>query len=242
MLVLGGDSDIAAALLSRLICGRTRSIILAGRNLDALERRASEFRAPGDVEIHLERFDALAFDDHERFVERVFAQGDIDLVVVAVGLLGDQERDEHDRQHALDVIQTNYTGLVSVLIPLATHLHQQGHGTVVVMSSVAAERPRRSNFIYGSSKAGLDWFSQGLGDALHGSGVHVMVVRPGFATTKMTTHLETSPMASTPDEIAEAIIDGLKKRRDIVWVPGKLRWVMSVLRHLPRPIFRKLRV
>lgn len=242
LLVLGGDSDIANTLLSRLVRRRTTSVTLAGRDETALRDRASELNRVSGVEVHIEPFDALDFGSHPAFVERVFEHGDIDLVLVAFGSLGEQTRDERDAESALKVIQSNYTGAVSVLIPVADRLRKQGHGSIVVMSSVAAERPRRSNFIYGSSKAGLDWFAQGLGDALHGSGVHVMVVRPGFATTKMTDHLDTPPMASTPDEIADAIIDGIRKRRELVWVPGKLRWVMSVLRHLPRPIFRRLKV
>lgn len=242
VLVLGGDSEIGMAVVQRLVAGRTKRVILAGRSLSKLEHRAAELRNIRDIDVQIELFNALEFDAHSEFVERVFEGGDIDLVLVAVGVLGDQLRDEHDRDAALKVIQTNYTGLVSVLIPIADRLKQQGHGSIVVMSSVAAERPRRSVFIYGSSKAGLDWFSQGLGDTLQGSGVHVMVVRPGFATTKMTAHLNTPPLASTPDEIADAILAGLRKRSEMVWVPGKLRWVMSVLRHLPRPIFRRLQL
>ncbi|MFW6075629.1 MAG: decaprenylphospho-beta-D-erythro-pentofuranosid-2-ulose 2-reductase [Chloroflexota bacterium] len=241
VLVLGGDSDIANALIKRLAKGRTRSVILAGRDTEALERRAQHWREHG-LNASTLSFDALEFESHPEFVERAFADGDIDLVFVAFGVLGDQKEDERDPKKAVQVIQTNFTGAVSVMIPLVERLKTQGHGTVAVMSSVAAERPRRSNFIYGASKAGIDWFSQGLGDALQGSGVHVMVVRAGFARSKMTEGLDTPPMASTPDEIAAAVVDALRKNREIVWVPGKLRWVMSVLRHLPRPIFRKLNI
>ena len=138
------------------------------------------------------------------------------------------------------MIHSNYVGAVSVLIPIAAALKKQGHGTIVVMSTVAAERPRRSNYIYGSSKAGIDWFAQGLGDALKGSGVNVMIVRPGFVKSKMTAHLDNAPLAATPEEVAEAIADGLRRNREMVWVPGKIRWVMSILRHLPRSIFRRL--
>lgn len=242
VLVLGGNSEIAQALLDRLVKRRTRRIILAGRSEASLEQRASELRGQANVQVQVEHFDALDFASHEGLVDRVFSDGDLDLVLVAHGVLGDQSRDEHDATSALKVIESNFSGAVSVLIPIAQRLRHQGHGSIVVMSSVAAERSRRSNFIYGSSKAGLDWFAQGLGDALHGTGVHVMVVRPGFAKTKMTAHLETPPMASTADEIAEAIQAGLQKRREIVWVPGKLRWIMSILRHTPRPIFRRLKV
>jgi decaprenylphospho-beta-D-erythro-pentofuranosid-2-ulose 2-reductase len=242
-LVLGGDSDIAAATLERLVRRRTRRVILAGRDLERLERRARHLRDIGATRVDCMAFDALDFGSHESFVGEVFQDiQDVDLVLLAFGTLGSQERDEHDGSKAVDVIQSNFTGAVSVLVPLADRLRAQGHGTIVVMSSVAAERARRSNFIYGASKAGLDWFSQGLGDALNGSGVRVMIVRPGFATTKMTAGLDTPPLASDADDVARAIIAGLRADREIVWVPGKLRWIMTVIRHLPRPIFRRLRV
>lgn len=242
VLVLGGNSDIAIATCERLIRRRARKIILAGRDLRALETRAAALR-DGGAEIICVHFDALDFASHDDFVAQVFdAHGDIDLVLLAFGVLGDQQRDERSGSRAVGVIQSNFTGAVSVLIPIAERLRAQGHGTIVVMSSVAAERARRSNFIYGASKAGLDWFAQGLADALHGSGVNVIIVRPGFATTKMTAGMKTPPLATTPDTIADAIVDAVRKNRHIVWVPGKLRLVMFVLRHLPRPIFRRLPV
>ncbi|MEZ4569186.1 MAG: SDR family NAD(P)-dependent oxidoreductase [Thermomicrobiales bacterium] len=119
---------------------------------------------------------------------------------------------------------------MSLLIPIADRLVDQGHGTIIVLSSVAAERARRSNFLYGASKAGIDWFSQGLGDALHGSGVDVMIVRPGFAKTKMTSDLDIPPMATDADAVADSIIRGLRRQSEFVWVPGKLRrlWRSSV--------------
>ncbi len=241
VLVLGGDSDIAFAICERLMERRTRRIILAGRDVRRLESRAARLRVNADIQIECLHFDALEFQSHDDFVTSVFdTADDIDLVLVAFGVLGNQTRDEHSGSLALHVIEANFSGAVSVLIPIAEKLVEQGHGTVVVMSSVAAERARRSNFIYGASKAGLDWFAQGMSDALRGTGVHIMIVRPGFATTKMTSGMKTPPMASTPEEIASATIDGIRNNRDIVWVPGKLRFVMSVLRHLPRPIFRRL--
>ena len=240
-LVLGGDSDIASATCERLLHDRLRTLILAGRDQGRLEARADQLRslAP-EASIRCMALDATAFSSHEGFADDAFSDGDIDLVLVAFGLLGDQQRDELEGARAVEVIETNFTGAVSVLIPITSRLRAQGHGTIVVLSTVAAERARRSNFIYGASKAGLDWFAQGLGDALHGSGVDVLIVRPGFATTKMTADMKTPPLATDADTVADAIVQGLRKRKEIVWVPGKLRWIMSVLRHLPRPIFRRL--
>lgn len=241
VLVLGGDSDIAGATLASLIRERVRTIILAGRDPDRLDARKNDLLELGAANVETVQFNGTDLDSHERFVSAVFDRhDDIDLVFLAYGVLGDQLIDEKDRERTLAVIQTNFVGPVSVLIPLAEAMRHQGHGTIVVMSTVAAEKPRRSNFVYGSSKAGLDWFAHGMGDALLGSGVNVMIVRPGFVRSKMTGHLKDAPLAATPDEVATAILAGLKSNSRIVWVPGKMRWVMSALRHLPHGIFRRL--
>ncbi len=173
---------------------------------------------------------------------KVFAEGDIDLVLLAFGVLGDQARAEEEPLAAVRVAQTNYTGAVCAGLVCAKALRAQGHGSLVVLSSVAGERARRANFVYGSSKAGLDAFAQGLGDALHGTGVHVLVVRPGFVRTRMTAHLKEAPLAADPEAVAEAVETGLRRRAETVWVPGSLRAVMAVLRHVPRGLFRRLPV
>ncbi|MBR8643407.1 decaprenylphospho-beta-D-erythro-pentofuranosid-2-ulose 2-reductase [Streptomyces tuirus] len=239
MLVLGGSSEIALATARRLIARRTRTVWLAGRPSPALEEAAGQLRGLG-ADVHTIAFDALDPTSHEAVLGKVFAEGDIDMVLLAFGLLGDQARDEREPEAAVRVAQTNYTGAVSAGLVCARALQSQGHGSLVVMSSVAGERARRANFIYGSSKAGLDAFAQGLGDALHGTGVHVMVVRPGFVRTRMTAGLPESPLATTPEAVATAVELGLRRRSETVWVPGALRVVMSALRHLPRAAFRRL--
>lgn len=227
VLVLGGGSEIAGALLEKL---HPSTAILAGRT------------PPEAGNAVFVPFDALDRPSHAAFVEDVFSRhGDIDLVVVAVGLLGDQQRDEVDADAAVAVLETNFVGVVSVLVPIAERLRRQGHGSIVVLSSVAAERPRRANFVYGSSKAGLDAFAQGLGDALAGSGVHVLVVRPGFVRTKMTAGRKAAPFAVAPEDVAEAIVAGLRSGAHTIWVPAALRGVMAVMRLLPRPLFRMIR-
>ncbi|MGW1028084.1 decaprenylphospho-beta-D-erythro-pentofuranosid-2-ulose 2-reductase [Streptomyces sp. NPDC002577] len=241
LLVLGGTSEIALATARRLIARRTRTVWLAGRPSPALEAAAEQLRALG-ADTRTLAFDALEPASHEEVLGKVFAEGDIDVVLLAFGILGDQARDEGDPAAAVRVAQTNYTGGVSAGLVCARALQSQGHGSLVVLSSVAGERARRSNFIYGSSKAGLDAFTQGLGDALHGTGVHVMVVRPGFVRSKMTAGLQEAPMATTPDAVATAIETGLRRRSEVVWVPGTLRLVMSGLRHVPRALFRRLPV
>jgi decaprenylphospho-beta-D-erythro-pentofuranosid-2-ulose 2-reductase len=137
-------------------------------------------------------------------------------------------------------VQTNFTGAVSVTVPLASRLKQQGHGTLVLLSSVAGERVRRSNFVYGSSKAGIDGYYQGVAASLASSGVHVMIVRPGFVHTKMTDGLKAAPLSVTADAVADAVVGGIARGRDVVWVPPAMRYVMAVLRHLPTAVFRRL--
>ncbi|CAM5422902.1 decaprenylphospho-beta-D-erythro-pentofuranosid-2-ulose 2-reductase [Streptomyces pilosus] len=239
LLVLGGTSEIALATARRLIARRTRVVWLAGRPSPALDEAAGQLRGLG-AEVRTVAFDALDPAAHEDALGKVFAEGDIDLVLLAFGTLGDQAHDERDPRAAVRVAQTNYTGAVSAGLVCAGALQAQGHGSLVVLSSVAGERARRANFIYGSSKAGLDAFAQGLGDALYGTGVHVMVVRPGFVRTRMTDGLPEAPLATTPEAVAAAVELGLRRRTETVWVPGALRVVMSALRHLPRGVFRRL--
>ncbi|KUM74765.1 decaprenylphospho-beta-D-erythro-pentofuranosid-2-ulose 2-reductase [Streptomyces curacoi] len=239
LLVLGGTSEIALATARRLIARRTRTVWLAGRPSPALEQSAAELRDLG-ADVHTVAFDALDPESHETVLGKVFAEGDVDMVLLAFGILGDQARDEREPLNAVRVAQTNYTGAVSASLVSARALQTQGHGSLVVLSSVAGERARRANFIYGSSKAGLDAFTQGLGDAMHGTGVHVMVVRPGFVRSKMTADLAEAPLATTPEAVATAIELGLRRRSETVWVPGTLRVVMSALRHVPRGLFRRL--
>ncbi|MEU9354346.1 decaprenylphospho-beta-D-erythro-pentofuranosid-2-ulose 2-reductase [Streptomyces griseoloalbus] len=241
LLVLGGTSEIALATARRLIARRTRRVWLAGRPSPGLDRAAEHLRGLG-AEVRAVAFDALDPATHEDALGKVFAEGDVDMVLLAFGTLGDQAHDERDPAAAVRVAQTNYTGAVSSGLVCAGALQAQGHGSLVVLSSVAGERARRANFIYGSSKAGLDAFAQGLGDALYGTGVHVMVVRPGFVRTRMTAGLPEAPLATTPEAVAAAVELGLRRRAETVWVPGALRVVMSALRHLPRAVFRRLPV
>ncbi|MER6471368.1 decaprenylphospho-beta-D-erythro-pentofuranosid-2-ulose 2-reductase [Streptomyces collinus] len=232
LLVLGGTSEIALATARRLIARRTRTVWLAGRPSPALEEAAGRLRALG-ADVRTVAFDALDPESHEPVLDKVFAEGRVDMVLLAFGVLGDQAHDERDHLRAVRVAQTNYTGAVSAGLVAGRALQTQGHGSLVVLSSVAGERARRADFIYGSSKAGLDTFAQGLGDALYGTGVRVMVVRPGPLRAG-------GPLTTTPEAVATAIELGLRRRSEVVWVPGSLRVVMSALRHAPRALFRRL--
>ena len=240
VLVLGGSSDIGVATARRLLGSRAGTVVLAGRRPEALDAAADALRRSGAGEVETVAFDADDTTGHGAFAERVFGVRDFDVVVLAAGVLGDQETAEHDPEVAVEVLRTNFLGCASIALHVAQRLRAQGHGTLVVLSSVAGERVRRSNFVYGASKAGLDGLVLGLGDSLVGSGASVLVVRPGFVHTKMTAGRPPGPLATTAEAVAEAIDDGLRRNREIVWVPGLLRHVMAVLRHVPRPIFRRL--
>ncbi|MEU8523677.1 decaprenylphospho-beta-D-erythro-pentofuranosid-2-ulose 2-reductase [Streptomyces sp. NBC_01216] len=241
LLLLGGTSEIGLATARRLITRRTRTVRLAGRPSPALEAAAESLRALG-ADVRTVPFDALDTASHAERLGGIFAEGDVDLVLLAFGVLGDQAHDEADPAAAVRVAQTNYTGAVSAGLVCAQALQAQGHGSLVVLSSVAGERARRADFIYGSSKAGLDAFAQGLGDAMHGTGVHVMVVRPGPVRSRTTPGTGGTTPATTPEAVATAIELGLRRRTETVWVPGTLRVVMSALRHVPRSVFRRLPV
>jgi decaprenylphospho-beta-D-erythro-pentofuranosid-2-ulose 2-reductase len=243
VLVLGGGSDIARATCRELVSRRGRMFVLAARRPDELDTTTKELRDLGATTVDAVPFDAAAIDTHNAFVDEMFDRyGDFDLVLFAFGVLGDQAAADRGGSVAVDVVRTNYLGAVSLAVPIANRLAAQGHGTIVVLSSVAGERARRANFVYGSSKAGMDAFFQGLGDRLVGTGVEVMIVRPGFVHTKMTEGIEAAPLATTPEAVATAIVRGLERGAETIWVPPALRYVMSVLRHVPRPIFRKLPV
>jgi decaprenylphospho-beta-D-erythro-pentofuranosid-2-ulose 2-reductase len=241
VLVLGGGSDIAVATVEELAKGRTRTAILAGRDPAKLEPVADRLRRAGVATVEVVAFDADATDTHEAVVDRIWADHpDLDLVLVAFGQLGDQDQLDADPAAAARLAVTNYAGAVSSSLAAAKHLRAQGHGTLVVLSSVAGQRGRADNYVYGSTKAGLDAFAQGLGDRLAGSGASVMVVRPGFVRTSMTAGMADGPMATTAEAVAADIVAGLRRGAHTVWSPAQLRWVFAILKVLPRPIWRKL--
>jgi decaprenylphospho-beta-D-erythro-pentofuranosid-2-ulose 2-reductase len=242
VLVLGGTSEIALATVRKLTERRLRTVVLAGRDTARLSSAAADLQRAGATTVDVAPFDATDIDSNQRLIDDVWSKhGEFDLVLLAFGILGRQERDERDAASALQVIDVNFRAAVSLGIPVANRLREQGHGTIVVLSSVAGERARRANFVYGASKAGLDAFYQGLADSLVGSGVNVVVVRPGFVHTRMTAGLPAAPFSTTPDKVADDIVRGVARGSVTVWSPGILRPVMSAVRHLPRPIFRKMR-
>jgi len=240
VLLLGGTSDIGLAIVHRLVTPTLQQVVLACRNPDDASAAVAELGV-GGVTASAIAFDATDSAGHAAFIEDVVEQvGDLDVVVLAFGVLGEQAEFDDDPAKAAAAVTVNYTGSVSVGLAVAKQLRAQGHGHLVVLSSVAGERVRSANFVYGSSKAGLDGFAQGLGDSLVGSGASVLVVRPGFVHSSMTEGMKPAPFASTPEAVAEITVKALRSGRRTVWAPGILRYVFMIFRHLPGPIFRRL--
>ncbi|MGI8715912.1 MAG: SDR family NAD(P)-dependent oxidoreductase [Solirubrobacteraceae bacterium] len=241
VLLVGGSSEIGGAIVSRLRREREVEVFLLGRDADRLDAAARTLAASGCPALGVVVVSAAELDRHAGAVSDAFTQaGGFDLVVLALGALGAQEGLDAERIDFIDVLETGFLGAGSLLWHCLRALRAQGHGELVVLSSVAAERQRGGNAAYCAAKAGLDALAQGLSDELRGSGVRVLVVRPGFVTTRMTAGLKRPPMAVTAAAVADVTVAGLAGRAHTVWAPGYLRYVFAVLRHLPRPLFRRL--
>lgn len=240
VLLLGGSSEIGLAITRELLKRGAAHVVLAGRPSAALDRAAADLR-DRDVSISALPFDADDVTSHPDVLDQaVTAAGDIDVAVLAFGSLGRQEHDEIDALAAVAVARTNYLGAVSMLTVVANQMRSQGHGKIIVLSSVAGERVRRSNYVYGSSKAGLDGFALGLAEALRGTGASLLVVRPGFVRGRMTAGRKPAPLSTTPEAVAQATIRAVDQGAELIWVPSSLRLLMSVVRHLPRAALRRL--
>jgi decaprenylphospho-beta-D-erythro-pentofuranosid-2-ulose 2-reductase len=185
-------------------------------------------------------YDAMDTGGHQAFADAVFAAGPLDVVISAAGVLIPQDEVERDVTRAADMVETNFTGHVTSLLAIAARMRAQGRGTIVVLSSVAAVRPRKANFVYGSAKAGLDAFARGLADSLHGTGVRVVLVRPGFVTGRMTAGMSPAPMSSTPAQVGAATAAALGGGKASVWIPAPLAGMALALRLVPRPLWRRV--
>ncbi|MET0799010.1 MAG: decaprenylphospho-beta-D-erythro-pentofuranosid-2-ulose 2-reductase, partial [Rhodococcus sp. (in: high G+C Gram-positive bacteria)] len=204
------------------------------------ESAVAQLTAKGAKSVDVIDFDALKPETHPAVIDQAFAGGDIDVAIVAFGVQGVDEEVWQDQRKAVFTATINYTAAVSVGVLLGQKMREQGHGQIIAMSSVAGERVRRSNFVYGSTKAGLDGFYLGLGEALREFGPRVTVVRPGMVRTKFSAHVKEAPMTVDKEVIAKLAVNASRKGTPLIWTPAPWRLVMMVLRHVPRPIFRKL--
>ncbi|HEY2312231.1 MAG TPA: SDR family NAD(P)-dependent oxidoreductase [Streptosporangiaceae bacterium] len=237
VLLIGGTSEIGQAILAALDLDSDAEVLLAGRDAERMRAAAAGLTC---------RLTTLSYDATDATAQQAlpaaaFADGPVDLVISAAGVLTPQEQMEADPGQAAALIETNFTSHVTVLLAIAGQLRTSGRGTIVVLSSVAAVRPRKANFVYGAAKAGLDAFGRGLADSLHGSGVRVLLVRPGFVTGRMTAGMSPAPLASTPAQVGAAVAAALAGTSGAVWVPRKVGMLALAMRLIPRPLWRRLR-
>ena len=240
VLVLGGNSEIGLAIVDRLVASRCKKVLLGVRSPASATSTINRLRSAG-VDADTIVFDALDPASHAKVIDAAAERiGDLDMIILAFGVLGEQSEFNANPVAAAEAASANYVGAVSSGLAAAAKLRTQGHGTILAITSVAGVRARADNFVYGSTKAGMDAFAQGLGDSLVGSGVRCVVVRPGFVHTRMTEGMKPAPFATTPDKIADAVINGLQKNKEIIWAPPIMSILFTMLRHLPRPIWRKI--
>jgi decaprenylphospho-beta-D-erythro-pentofuranosid-2-ulose 2-reductase len=259
VLLLGGTSEIGLAVIRALGLAPQAEVVLAGRDAEGLTAAGKTL----PCRVSVVAWDATEVAGHQALIDGVFAGGAVDIVIAAAGVLVPQAELARDVVRAATLIQASFTGQVSTLLAVAGHLRAQGHGAIVVLSSVAAVRPRKGNLVYGAAKAGLDAFTRGLTDALHGTGVRVLLVRPGFVTGKMTRDMPKQPLATTPEAVATATARalrtpsrpphapraqrgtrfnawGLHRPRRTVWVPAKLAFLAPAMHLIPRPLWRRI--
>ncbi len=237
VLLLGGTSEIGLAILAAMQLPPGCEVVLAGRD----QRRLAAAGENLPCTVVMQYYDATDLAAHVALADAVFSAGPVDLVIAAAGVLIGQDVLARDPAQAGLLVQTNLTGNVTAVLPIAERMRKQASGTIVVLSSAAAIRPRRANFVYGAAKAGLDAFGRGLADSLHGSGVRVLLVRPGFVVGRMTQGLNPAPMSTTPGRVGTAVARALAGRAHVVWVPPGLRPLSAGLRLIPRPLWRRLR-
>lgn len=241
ILLLGGTSDIGLAICEQYLAGAAAHVVLAARPSTALESAAEQIRDAGALSVKTVEFDALAPDTHPEVIEKCFADGDVDVAIVAFGVLGDQEQLWQDQKLAVMTAEVNFTAAVSVGVLLGQQFKNQGFGQIIALSSVAGEVVRRSNFVYGATKAGMDGFYRQLGEALRKFGPKVLVVRPGQVRTKMVAGSgKEAPLTVDREVVAKLTVAAARKGRRVIWTPPAFQLVMMVLKHIPAPIFRLL--
>ena len=239
-LVIGSTSEIGRAIARRL-AGEGCALQLAGRDPGRLEREANDLRVRTGAVVSSHRCDVLCADGGASLLDGLDPCPDV--AVCVVGLLGEQKESERDGVAAETVMRTNYLGPSLLMGALAARFEQRGGGVLVGVSSVAGERGRAANYVYGSAKAGFTAFLSGLRNRLGASGVHVVTVKPGFVRTRMTDGLVLpAQLTATPEEVAEAVVEAIRRRRDVVYVRRIWRWIMWIVRAKPEHVFKKMKL
>ncbi len=244
VLVLGGSSEIGLEIAKQLARRGSSKFLLAGRSLEEMQtaaRQVSQVSDQSSASVSVIHYDVLAEGATESLLAAAKAELEtIDMAVIAVGALGDQAADENNPAAAQRILEVNFSKLAPAVLAVANQMKSQGFGHIIVLSSVAGVRVRRSNFIYGAAKAGMDGFATALADAMIPAGVKVTVVRPGFVTTKMTAHLSPAPLSTTASKVAAEALKAADHGKVIAWVPPVMAVVATIYRHLPRAIARRV--
>ena len=241
IVMFGGTSEIGLAIINATITPSTRHVVLAARNTAAANTAGEALNLPEGCELHVIAWDATALDTHPDIINTVTGLvGDLDLVIMAAGVLGSQTEFDTNPITAGHAVIANIAGPVTTITAAAQQMRSQHHGHIVVLSSVAGIRVRAANHVYGSTKAGLDAYAQGLADDLAGTGVNLTIVRPGFVHGRMTEGMKPAPFATTPDKVAADTVRAISRNQRIVHSPSILRWVFLTLRHLPGPLWRRI--
>lgn len=242
ILLLGGTSEIGLAIVKEFLDKGPAKVVLAARkNSPRIEESVAEVKAAGASTVDVIDFDATDFASHPDVIDLAFADGDVDIAIIAFGTLGDQEALWHDQKLAVESAETNFTAPVSVGVLLGEKFKNQGHGNIIALSSVAGQRVRRSNFVYGAAKAGMDGFYVNLGEALRESGVDVLVVRPGQVRTKMSAEVGgEAPLTVDKEDVAKAVVEAVVNKKDAIFVHPLFQPVSLAFKVIPQKIFRKL--
>ncbi|WP_188633814.1 SDR family oxidoreductase [Lentibacillus kapialis] len=240
VLVLGATSTIAQKTVHRL-AARKMNLILAGRQPDQLETMKRDLEIRYQIKVSVKSFDALDFDGHEMFFSNVLAENDrIDGVLLMYGAMSDQREAEQSFAKSRKMIDVNYTSAVSILNIAASYFEKKKHGFIGAVSSVAGDRGRQSNYIYGSTKAGLSAYLQGLRNRLHKSGVQVLTIKPGIVNSKMTYGtVEDSPLLAEPEKVAGDIDRAILKRRNVLYTPWFWLVIMLAVKLIPEWLFKR---
>lgn len=242
IVLFGGTSEIGQAVLQRIVQPGVARLVLVSRDIEAASAVSNALvESHPDLDVHHVRFDASDAAAMPHVVTEVAeAIGDIDVAVIAQGVLNEGADYFADPSLLVSVADVNFTATMTLMYALAGRMRAQGYGKIVLLSSVAGERVRRGNPVYGATKAGIDGFALALDHELSGSGVSVLVVRPGFVTTKMTTGMKKAPFSTDADSVAKVVERGINSNKVVVWAPSILQWLFLVLKNLPTFIWRKL--
>jgi short-subunit dehydrogenase len=242
VLILGANSAIAQHV-ARQLAAKGASLFLVGRNATQLEAVRQDVAARGAAKVESLALDLNDFTQHEALVDKAYAAlGGLDGAVVAHGILGDQSECQKSFASAEKVITTNFTSAASLLTVLANRFEAQKSGTLVAISSVAGDRGRQSNYVYGASKAALNAFMQGLRNRLFRSGVKVVTVKPGFVDTPMTAHLKKTPMFAKPEDVARGILRAAQRGKGEVYLPARWGLIMLIIKSIPETVFKRLKL